>query len=88
MNLEQLVESYKENWQSEAACAGMESDIFFPERGHGLARQAKAICAACPSRVPCREFALETMQKFGVWGGLTEGQRRKIIVARNAHKNP
>lgn len=82
-----LVEAYKKDWRGEAGCAGMDQEIFFPDRGHGLGRIAKAVCSTCPVREQCLAFALDTQQKFGVWGGKTEAERRKIIrLARKAAK--
>lgn len=79
---EALVEAYKKDWRGEASCAGMDQEIFFPERGHGLGKIAKAVCSACPVREQCLGFALDTQQKFGVWGGRTEAERRKILRER------
>ena len=75
--MEELVEGYKKNWRHDAACAGMDMAIFFPERGH-TSRPAKAVCATCPVIVPCGQFALATNQSFGVWGQMSEKDRRKI----------
>jgi WhiB family redox-sensing transcriptional regulator len=64
-------------WQDQASCLGMDPDLFFPERGAST-REAKAICAACPVRVDCLEYALANAEKFGIWGGLSERERRRI----------
>ncbi len=63
------------SWREQAACRTVEPDVFFPERGESVAA-AKRVCAGCPVRDECLEFAEETLQKFGVWGGLSERQRR------------
>ncbi|MDP8959208.1 MAG: WhiB family transcriptional regulator [Actinomycetota bacterium] len=68
-------------WQDFANCRGADSDLFFPERGAST-RQAKAICAACEVRVECLEFALRHGEKFGIWGGLSERERRRIRKQR------
>lgn len=64
-------------WHRLAACAGMSADLFFPAKsGSGKcdAREAKATCAACPVRATCLDEHLT--EKFGVWGGMTERERR------------
>ncbi|MFQ5967107.1 MAG: WhiB family transcriptional regulator [Acidimicrobiia bacterium] len=69
------------SWQDKASCSGADADLFFPERGAST-RQAKAICAECEVRVECLEFALQHSEKFGIWGGLSERERRKIRKQR------
>lgn len=64
------------DWRDQAACRTADPATFFPEPG-GSAAAAKAICAACPVRVPCAEFADATLAKAGVWGGLTEDERAR-----------
>ena len=68
-------------WQDRAACLGMDPDLFFPERGAST-REAKSICRSCPVRVDCLEFALANGEKFGIWGGMSERERRRIRRAR------
>lgn len=68
-------------WQDYANCRGADTDLFFPERGAST-RQAKAICAACEVRWECLDFAIEQGEKFGIWGGLSERERRKIRKQR------
>ena len=65
------------SWQDGAGCRGADQDLFFPERGAST-RKAKAICAACPVREACLEFAIRHGERFGIWGGLSERERRKI----------
>lgn len=67
----------EDSWQHEALCAQTDPDAFFPERGFS-AREAKTICATCPVRQECLEYALENDERFGVWGGLSEGERRAL----------
>ncbi len=62
------------NWRDQAACKGL-TDLFFVERGGDL-RPAKRICAGCPSRGPCAQYALDNDEHFGCWGGQSERQRR------------
>lgn len=72
-----LVEAFKQEWWKDARCVGMDPAIFFPEKGK-TAREAKAICADCDALAACREYGLTTNQKYGVWGGLTERDRRRV----------
>ncbi len=65
------------SWQDYANCRGADADLFFPERGAST-RRAKAICRACDVRVECLEFAIANGEKFGIWGGLSERERRRI----------
>jgi len=69
------------SWQDAALCAQTDPEAFFVEKG-GSVRPAKKVCAACPVRIDCLEFALEIRAPFGVWGGTTERQRRVILAAR------
>ena len=64
-------------WQDLANCRGADADLFFPERGAST-RQAKKICHECSVRADCLEFAIVNAEKFGIWGGLSERERRKI----------
>ena len=64
-------------WRDDAACRGLDVDVFFPATDEE-AGAAKAVCATCPVREECLEFALETRQDDGVWGGLTETERRRL----------
>ena len=75
-------------WQEEANCLGVDPDLFFPERGAST-REAKAVCAGCEVRVDCLEYALANGEKFGIWGGLSERERRRLrrqraLARRNA----
>lgn len=63
-------------WMTWALCAETDGDAFFPEKG-GSPRQAKAICAGCPAKGECLEYALE-YGEVGIWGGTTETQRRRM----------
>ncbi|MGI8810564.1 MAG: WhiB family transcriptional regulator [Acidimicrobiales bacterium] len=65
------------HWRLEAACRDLDTATFFPETDDGVAA-AKAICATCPVREACLEFALVTRQDDGVWGGIDENERRRI----------
>jgi WhiB family redox-sensing transcriptional regulator len=70
------------SWQARGNCIGLDPDLFFPERGQSCA-EAKAVCAGCAVRSECLEYALAKPEKFGIWGGLSERERRRIRVKRN-----
>jgi WhiB family redox-sensing transcriptional regulator len=70
-------------WQDLANCRGADPDLFFPERGAST-RTAKSICRECAVRAECLEFAIVSSEKFGIWGGLSERERRKIRRERAA----
>jgi WhiB family redox-sensing transcriptional regulator len=69
-------------WRADAACRGEAAELFFPSGSTGPAltqiAKAKEVCARCPVREACLEFALGTGQRYGIWGGLTEDERRSV----------
>lgn len=69
------------SWQAYANCLGVDPDLFFPERGAST-REAKAVCSRCVVRTECLEYALNNAEKFGIWGGLSERERRRIRKLR------
>ncbi|GAA3898020.1 hypothetical protein GCM10022382_01580 [Microbacterium invictum] len=64
-------------WQSDALCSQTDPEAFFPEKG-GSTRDAKRICTSCDVRGECLEYALQNDERFGIWGGLSERERRKL----------
>ncbi|MCW2908631.1 MAG: transcription factor WhiB [Actinomycetia bacterium] len=64
-------------WQDRALCAQTDPEAFFPEKG-GSTREAKKVCRGCEVRVECLEYALEHDERFGIWGGLSERERRRM----------
>ncbi|WP_019149048.1 WhiB family transcriptional regulator [Timonella senegalensis] len=64
-------------WQERALCAQTDPEAFFPEKG-GSTREAKKVCVACDVRAECLEYALANDERFGIWGGLSERERRKL----------
>lgn len=64
-------------WQADALCAQTDPEAFFPEKG-GSTREAKRICDSCEVRSECLGYALENDERFGIWGGLSERERRKL----------
>lgn len=65
------------SWQDRALCAQTDPEAFFPEKG-GSTREAKRVCASCDVRSECLEYALGNDERFGIWGGLSERERRKL----------
>jgi WhiB family redox-sensing transcriptional regulator len=65
------------SWQDRALCAQTDPEAFFPEKG-GSTREAKKVCASCDVRAECLDYALESDERFGIWGGLSERERRKL----------
>jgi WhiB family transcriptional regulator, redox-sensing transcriptional regulator len=64
-------------WQEQALCAQTDPEAFFPEKG-GSTREAKRICAGCEVRAECLDYALAHDERFGIWGGLSERERRRL----------
>ncbi|MFJ4963163.1 Transcriptional regulator WhiB1 [Streptomyces sp. ADI96-02] len=81
-----------ENWRTHAACREEDPDLFFPIGSTGPAivqvEEAKAVCRTCPVQAQCLEWALENGQDSGVWGGMSENERRtlKRRSRRKAHR--
>lgn len=71
-----------EPWMNDGACIGADPEVFFIERGASAA-PAKAVCAGCPVREQCLDYALDNCEKFGVWGGKSERERRRLRRARS-----
>ncbi len=66
-------------WEELAQCRGVEDqELFFPEHANRSPAQAKRICNRCPVRRQCLEVALRNDEAFGIWGGLTERERRDL----------
>ena len=77
-----------DEWQAEALCRGHHAHLFFPpstfERKDDRERRemrAKAICKVCPVQEPCSDYALGIKEPFGIWGGMTESDRKEIMAA-------
>jgi WhiB family redox-sensing transcriptional regulator len=67
----------EQDWQERALCAQTDPEAFFPEKG-GSTREAKRICSGCEVRAECLEYALAHDERFGIWGGLSERERRRL----------
>jgi WhiB family transcriptional regulator, redox-sensing transcriptional regulator len=74
-------------WQDLALCAETDPESFFPEKG-GSTREAKRVCRSCEVRAECLEYALETEQRFGIWGGMSERERRRLKRAAQSTQRP
>jgi WhiB family redox-sensing transcriptional regulator len=71
------MEGEEQGWHDKALCAETDPEAFFPEKG-GSTREAKKICTGCEVRAECLEFALANDERFGIWGGLSERERRRL----------
>ncbi|SDD49162.1 WhiB family transcriptional regulator, redox-sensing transcriptional regulator [Geodermatophilus telluris] len=71
----------EESWRLDALCAETDPEAFFPEKG-GSTREAKRVCSGCSVRAECLEFALANDERFGIWGGLSERERRRVRLQR------
>ena len=66
-----------EEWRDRALCAEVDPDAFFPEKG-GSSHLAKEICRRCLVKAECLKFALTNDERFGIWGGLSDRERRRL----------
>src|SRR5947208_10972848 len=78
---EEVISSMNLSWRQRAACRGVDPEVFYPVSDDD-ADEAKAICAQCPVRQACLEYALTNRERDGVWGGATERERRRIVRQR------
>ncbi|MGW4340299.1 WhiB family transcriptional regulator [Rhodococcus koreensis] len=82
------------DWQREALCRNLDTDVFFScedeDRGARIRRErvAKQLCDACPVRRDCRDHALSVGERYGVWGGTSEADRRCIDAAQPVARQP
>jgi WhiB family transcriptional regulator, redox-sensing transcriptional regulator len=80
MTANPFLDEHRPGWHAQAACAGIDTETFFPSGSTGTAlnqiERAKAVCAICPVCSQCLDYALDTGQTDGVWGGLDPDQRR------------
>ena len=77
----------EELWQIKAACRGPQAAVFFPpshfeRKDEKLQREerAKGICAECPVRQPCLQYAVDIREPHGIWGGLNEVERKHLLL--------
>lgn len=78
-----------DDWQTLAGCRGADATLFFSplvtetkQEKDAREAKAKAICADCPVRAQCLDFALHTRESYGIWGGLNETERRRLVAKR------
>jgi WhiB family redox-sensing transcriptional regulator len=80
-----------DSWRDHAACRHEDPDLFFPIGNTGPAlvqhEQAKAVCRRCPVREPCLQWALDTAQTLGIWGGTSENERRALRRRAGVRRN-
>jgi WhiB family transcriptional regulator, redox-sensing transcriptional regulator len=76
-----LLQQEVPSWQNRANCMGVDPELFFPERGSST-REAKEVCRGCVVREECLDYAIAHGEKFGIWGGLSERERRRVRRAR------
>ncbi|MPQ99106.1 WhiB family transcriptional regulator [Modestobacter sp. I12A-02628] len=76
-NLFGALDAETSSWHEKALCAETDPEAFFPEKG-GSTREAKKICTGCEVRAECLEFAIANDERFGIWGGLSERERRAL----------
>jgi WhiB family redox-sensing transcriptional regulator len=76
-------------WQVKAGCRGPQAIVFFPpshferkDEKHEREQRAKAICATCPVKQPCLDYAIKIREPHGIWGGLNETERKQLLVQR------
>lgn len=79
--------STRPGWQFRARCAQTDPDAFFPPKG-GSTTEPKRICLSCPVRAECLEYALVNDERFGIWGGMSERERRHLARARRRGRRP
>ena len=72
-----LLSGEEADWHERALCAQTDPEAFFPEKG-GSTREAKKICTGCEVRSECLSYALANDERFGIWGGLSERERRRL----------
>ena len=85
-------EDDEQPWAEQALCAQIGGDAWFPDKGTPdepqtnpvSLKDAKRVCLACPVRTPCLDYALKHDERFGVWGGLSERERRRLKRQREA----
>jgi WhiB family redox-sensing transcriptional regulator len=82
MSVELELDTEAQEWHQYANCLGVDPDLFFPERGAST-REAKEVCRGCIVREDCLEYALANGEKFGIWGGMSERERRRIRRQRS-----
>ena len=73
-----------QSWRDDALCAQIDPELWFPEKG-GPTTEPKRLCRLCPVIAECLQFALDTDQRFGIWGGQSTIQRQVLLGKRRNH---
>lgn len=72
------------DWRADGVCRQVGGEVFYPEKGDSVStRAAKSVCMGCPVLVDCREYALEAREPFGIWGGMSARDRRRLRAERD-----
>lgn len=77
----EILNPYRPAWHDDSLCSQTDPDAFYPDKGEST-KDAKRVCAACPAQQLCLEWALDNGERFGVWGGKSERERRAILLER------
>jgi WhiB family redox-sensing transcriptional regulator len=81
-----------EGWRDRAACRHSDAELFFPVGSTSGSldeiKAVKSVCRSCPVQAPCLQFALQTNQEAGIWGGMDEEERRRLRAAWRAGRQP
>lgn len=85
--LEMQPQPSDEDWYSQALCPETDPDAFYPEKG-GSTAEAKKVCRGCPVRTQCLQWALDNDERFGVWGGLSDRERRRLKRSGDRQPQP
>lgn len=72
-----------DTWREDALCRQTDPELFMPDKG-GTTAPAKRICLACPVRRACLDYAVDSRQRWGIWGGVGQKELRRLINARTA----
>lgn len=76
-----LLEFDRADWVRDAKCRGMAVSLFFPQRGEST-KEAKTVCRVCPVRQECLDHAMAVPERYGIFGRLSERERRRVRRAR------
>lgn len=74
---EQLFDAVERQWHEYGLCLETDPEAFYPDKG-GSTREAKMVCQACPVKDECLEYALLNDERYGIWGGLSDRERRRL----------
>jgi len=76
--------SSRDEWMADGLCQQVDGEVWYPEKGSSN-RDAKRVCLACPVKAECLQYALDNDEQFGVWGGLSSAERRKLREPSHQH---